>query len=55
VGYIDSDTHVIEDEHTWQCFDPGEEHFRPLMGDGYWTVQDVAMPWPGPGDDAVDA
>lgn len=49
MGYIDSDTHVIEDEHTWDFFDPGEEQFKPYMSDGYWTVQDVAMPFPGPG------
>jgi len=48
VGYIDADTHVIEDEHTWDFFDPGEQQFRPLMSDGYWTIQDVVMPYPGP-------
>jgi predicted TIM-barrel fold metal-dependent hydrolase len=49
MGYIDADTHVIEDEHTWDFFDPGEREFRPLMSDGYWTVQDVTLPFPGPG------
>jgi predicted TIM-barrel fold metal-dependent hydrolase len=41
MGYIDADTHVIEDEHT--------RAFRPLMSEGYWTVEDVVMPFPGPG------
>jgi hypothetical protein len=49
VGYIDSDTHVIEDEHTWEFFDPGEEQFRPRVGSGHWSIQDVVIPWPGPG------
>lgn len=49
MGYVDADTHVIEDERTWAFFDSGEEQFRPLMSDGYWTIQDVVLPYPGPG------
>jgi predicted TIM-barrel fold metal-dependent hydrolase len=49
MGYIDSDTHVIENEHTWDFFEPGEEQFRPLMSRGYWTIQDLFMEWPAPG------
>ena len=49
MGYIDADTHVIEDEHTWDFFDSGEEQFRPLISDGYWTIQDAVLPYPGPG------
>ena len=48
MGYIDCDTHVIEPEQTWDYFDPGEREFRPMMQDGYWTVGDHVVQWPGP-------
>jgi hypothetical protein len=48
VGYIDCDSHVIEVDHTWDFFDPGEEPLRPGISDNYWTVGDLFMQWPGP-------
>jgi len=48
MGYIDCDTHVIEPEHTWDYFDPSERGFRPAIQDGYWTVEDHVVQWPGP-------
>ena len=48
MGYIDCDTHVIETAETWDYFDPGERQFRPMMNDGYWTVEDHVAQWPGP-------
>lgn len=29
MGYIDTDTHVIECEQTWDYLDPSERHYRP--------------------------
>jgi len=29
MGYIDTDTHVIECEQTWDYMDPSERHYRP--------------------------
>jgi predicted TIM-barrel fold metal-dependent hydrolase len=48
VGYIDSDTHLVESDHTWDFFDPGEEEFKPIIADGYWTIGDLLLKWPGP-------
>jgi predicted TIM-barrel fold metal-dependent hydrolase len=48
MGYIDADTHVVESEHTWDFFDPGEERFKPTTGDGYWAVEDQVIGWPPP-------
>jgi predicted TIM-barrel fold metal-dependent hydrolase len=48
VGYVDCDSHVIEVDHTWDFFDPGEEPLRPGISDNYWTVGDLFMQWPGP-------
>ena len=47
MGYIDCDTHVTETEDTWSYLDPSERHFRPMMSDGYWTLEDFSVPWPG--------
>jgi uncharacterized protein len=30
MGFIDSDTHVLECEETWDYFDPSEREFRPI-------------------------
>ena len=48
MGYIDCDTHVIEPAQTWDYFDPDERQFRPRIDDGYWTVEDHVVQWPGP-------
>ncbi len=48
MGYIDCDTHVIESNETWDYFDPGEAHLRPLVSGDQWTVEDHFMQWPGP-------
>jgi predicted TIM-barrel fold metal-dependent hydrolase len=48
MGYVDCDTHVVECEHTWDYFDPGERQFRPIVDAGYWTVEDHIVSWPGP-------
>jgi uncharacterized protein len=48
MGYVDCDTHVIEVDQTWDYFDPGEREFRPMIQDGYWTVGDHVVQWPGP-------
>ncbi len=48
MGYVDCDTHVVECDHTWDFFDPGERQFRPIINDGYWTVEDHLVKWPGP-------
>ncbi len=48
MGYIDCDTHVIESAQTWDYFDPAERQFRPMINDGYWTVEDHVVQWPGP-------
>jgi predicted TIM-barrel fold metal-dependent hydrolase len=48
MGYIDCDTHVIEPEQTWDYLDPAERRFRPMIQDGYWTVGDHVVQWPGP-------
>jgi predicted TIM-barrel fold metal-dependent hydrolase len=48
MGYIDCDTHVVETPRTWDYLEPGEREFRPLMNDGYWTVGDHVVQWPGP-------
>jgi predicted TIM-barrel fold metal-dependent hydrolase len=48
MGYIDCDTHVIEPAQTWDYFDPDERRFRPIINDGYWTVEDHVVQWPGP-------
>jgi predicted TIM-barrel fold metal-dependent hydrolase len=48
MGYIDCDTHVLEPEQTWDYFDPAEREFRPMMQDGYWTIGDHVVQWPGP-------
>ncbi len=29
MGYIDTDTHVLETDETWDYLDPSERHFRP--------------------------
>ena len=45
MAVIDADTHVIENDHTWDFMDPSEEQFRPLVvtpkGEGdreYWYI-----------------
>jgi predicted TIM-barrel fold metal-dependent hydrolase len=48
MGYIDADAHVLECEHTWDFFDPGEEVYRPTMTDGHWQVEDMCIEFPGP-------
>src|SRR6476620_3260347 len=48
MGYIDCDTHVIEPAQTWDYFDPDERRFRPMINDGYWTVEDHVVQRPGP-------
>src|SRR4051812_41711337 len=48
MGFIDSDTHVIECEHTWDFFDPGERDLRPLVHDGLLATEDILIEWPGP-------
>ena len=40
---IDSDTHVIETEHTWEYMDPSDEQYRPQIltgedGKRYWFI-----------------
>src|SRR5436190_540225 len=47
MGYIDSDSHVIECERTWDFFDTDEEQFMPIVDDGLWRVEDIIKPWPG--------
>src|SRR5260221_12507219 len=46
VGYIDADAHVVECAHTWDFFDPGEEHLRPTVTDTHLTVEDLCLEWP---------
>ncbi|HUJ64281.1 MAG TPA: amidohydrolase family protein [Acidimicrobiales bacterium] len=48
MGYIDCDTHVIEPDQVWDYFDPGERYLSPTLNDGYWTVEDHLVQWPGP-------
>lgn len=48
MGYIDSDTHVVETAETWDYLDPGERPFRPTITGDYWTVGDHVVQWPGP-------
>ena len=30
MGFIDSDSHVLECEDTWDCIDPSEREYRPI-------------------------
>ena len=48
MGYIDSDTHVIETDATWDHMDPGEEQFKPMIFGDRWVVEDLEMHWPTP-------
>jgi predicted TIM-barrel fold metal-dependent hydrolase len=48
MGYIDSDTHVIETPATWDYMDPGEERFKPMIQGDLWTSEDLIHSWPGP-------
>jgi predicted TIM-barrel fold metal-dependent hydrolase len=32
----------------WDFFDPNEEYLKPLIDDGYWTVEDLCKAWPSP-------
>jgi len=41
MGYIDSDTHVIETPATWDYMDPGEERFKPMIQGDLWTSEDL--------------
>ena len=48
MGYIDADAHIVECDHTWDYFDPAEEFLRPIITDGYWTIEDWCAEWPSP-------
>jgi predicted TIM-barrel fold metal-dependent hydrolase len=48
MGYIDSDTHVIETAATWDHMDPGEERLKPMIMGDRWVVEDLEMSWPPP-------
>ena len=41
MGFIDSDTHVVECEHTWDFLDPDERECRPKVVNGFWRVEDL--------------
>lgn len=40
MGYVDCDTHVVEDQHTWDFLDPDERDLRPRTINGFWRVED---------------
>ena len=47
---IDSDSHVMETEHTWSYLEPSEERFRPILvgsekqpGQQYWVLHDKVV------------
>jgi predicted TIM-barrel fold metal-dependent hydrolase len=42
LGAIDSDAHVVENDHTWDYMDPGEEKFRPQL---YATPNSIRQHW----------
>jgi uncharacterized protein len=49
MGYVDADTHVIEDASTWSFFDPGEREYAPDAGATTWMVEDFTVNLvPGP-------
>jgi predicted TIM-barrel fold metal-dependent hydrolase len=41
MSFIDSDTHVVECEHTWDFLDPDERDCRPKVVNGFWRVEDL--------------
>jgi uncharacterized protein len=48
MGYIDADAHILECEHTWDFFDPGEVQYRPRITEHHWEVEDICAEFPGP-------
>lgn len=44
MGYIDSDTHIIECGHTWDFFDPKEIQYQPAYAHGHqFLMQEVCI------------
>ena len=41
MGYIDCDTHVVENQRTWDYLDPDERDLRPRTINGFWRVEDL--------------
>ena len=41
MGHIDCDTHVVENQRTWDYLDPDERDLRPRTVNGFWRVEDL--------------